>query len=165
MKDKTNLKNRLEVGDKVFYYDGYTSWDIEEVEKVNKSDKTAVLSNNATISRYPNPNGTFTKVNATNSYVVNRSELMIMRLTPELEKMRTAIMCKKQLSNYLFHINQNILGRADIKNWKNWTPVIQDTLINLVAKISSVLNEEGEPTEEEMRVVKKITNKSKKNKS
>ena len=45
--EEPTLKNRLEVGEKIFYFDGQTQWDIETVESVNKAEKSAVLSNNA----------------------------------------------------------------------------------------------------------------------
>ena len=38
--EETTLKNRLEVGEKIFYFDGQTQWDIETVESVNKSEKS-----------------------------------------------------------------------------------------------------------------------------
>ena len=102
--EESTLKNRLEVGEKIFYFDGQTQWDIETVESVNKSEKSAVLSNNAHISRYPRPDGTFEKLNPTKSYFPNRPELIIRRATDDIIKLRTAIMSYRKIKNFIFNI-------------------------------------------------------------
>ena len=146
--EESTLKNRLEVGEKIFYFDGQTQWDIETVESVNKSEKSAVLSNNAHISRYPRPDGTFEKLNPTKSYFPNRPELIIRRATDDIIKLRTAIMSYRKIKNFIFNIEQGLMKNTHITEWKKWSEHKQDQLISLAGHLAKGM-EEAELTYEE----------------
>ena len=146
--EESTLKNRLEVGEKIFYFDGQTQWDIETVESVNKSEKSAVLSNNAHISRYPRPDGTFEKLNPTKSYFPNRPELIIRRATDDIIKLRTAIMSYRKIKNFIFNIEQGLMKNTHLTEWKKWSEHKQDQLISLAAHLAKGM-EEAELTDEE----------------
>lgn len=146
--EESTLKNRLEVGEKIFYFDGQTQWDIETVESVNKSEKSAVLSNNAHISRYPRPDGTFEKLNPTKSYFPNRPELIIRRATDDIIKLRTAIMSYRKIKNFIFNIEQGLMKNTHITEWKKWSEHKQDQLISLAGHLAKGM-EEAELTDEE----------------
>lgn len=146
--EESTLKNRLEVGEKIFYFDGQTQWDIETVESVNKSEKSAVLSNNAHISRYPRPDGTFEKLNPTKSYFPNRPELIIRRATDDIIKLRTAIMSYRKIKNFIFNIEQGLMKNTHLTEWKKWSEHKQDQLISLAGHLAKGM-EEAELTDEE----------------
>ena len=146
--EETTLKNRLEVGEKIFYFDGQTQWDIETVESINKSEKSAVLSNNAHISRYPRPDGTFEKLNPTKSYFPNRPELIIRRATDDIIKLRTAIMSYRKIKNFIFNIEQGLMKNTHLTEWKKWSEHKQDQLISLAGHLAKGM-EEAELTDEE----------------
>lgn len=146
--EESTLKNRLEVGEKIFYFDGQTQWDIETVESVNKSEKSAVLSNNAHISRYPRPDGTFEKLNPTKSYFPNRPELIIRRATDDIIKLRTAIMSYRKIKNFIFNIEQGLMKNTNLTEWKKWSEHKQDQLISLAGHLAKGM-EEAELTDEE----------------
>ena len=140
MKEPT-LKNRLEVGEKIFYYDGQTGWDIETVESINKPEKSAILSNNAHISRYPNHDGTFEKLNPTKSYYPDRPEAVIMRATDDLIKLRTSIMSYKKIKGFIFNINQGLMKTTNIQEWRRWSKHKQDQLISLAGHLAKGIEE------------------------
>lgn len=146
--EESTLKNRLEVGEKIFYFDGQTQWDIETVESVNKSEKSAVLSNNAHISRYPRPDGTFEKLNPTKSYFPNRPELIIRRATDDIIKLRTAIMSYRKIKSFIFNIEQGLMKNTHLTEWKKWSEHKQDQLISLAGHLAKGM-EEAELTDEE----------------
>ena len=146
--EESTLKNRLEVGEKIFYFDGQTQWDIETVESVNKSEKSAVLSNNAHIRRYPRPDGTFEKLNPTKSYFPNRPELIIRRATDDIIKLRTAIMSYRKIKNFIFNIEQGLMKNTHLTEWKKWSEHKQDQLISLAGHLAKGM-EEAELTDEE----------------
>ena len=146
--EESTLKNRLEVGEKIFYFDGQTQWDIETVESVNKSEKSAVLSNNAHISRYPRPDGTFEKLNPTKSYFPNRPELIIRRATDDIIKLRTAIMSYRKIKNFIFNIEQGLMKNTHLTEWKKWSEHKQDQLISLAGHLAKGM-EEAELTDGE----------------
>ena len=146
--EESTLKNRLEVGEKIFYFDGQTQWDIETVESINKSEKSAVLSNNAHISRYPRPDGTFEKLNPTKSYFPNRPELIIRRATDDIIKLRTAIMSYRKIKNFIFNIEQGLMKNTHLTEWKKWSEHKQDQLISLAGHLAKGM-EEAELTDEE----------------
>ena len=146
--EEPTLKDRLEVGEKIFYFDGQTQWDIETVESVNKAEKSAVLSNNAHISRYPRPDGTFEKLNPTKSYFPNRPELIIRRATDDIIKLRTAIMSYRKIKNFIFNIEQGLMKNTHLTEWKKWSEHKQDQLISLAAHLAKGM-EEAELTDEE----------------
>ena len=146
--EEITLKNRLEVGEKIFYFDGQTQWDIETVESINKSEKSAVLSNNAHISRYPRPDGTFEKLNPTKSYFPNRPELIIRRATDDIIKLRTAIMSYRKIKNFIFNIEQGLMKNTHLTEWKKWSEHKQDQLISLAGHLAKGM-EEAELTDEE----------------
>ena len=146
--EESTLKNRLEVGEKIFYFDGQTQWDIETVESVNKSEKSAVLSNNDHISRYPRPDGTFEKLNPTKSYFPNRPELIIRRATDDIIKLRTAIMSYRKIKNFIFNIEQGLMKNTHLTEWKKWSEHKQDQLISLAGHLAKGM-EEAELTDEE----------------
>lgn len=169
------LKNRLEVGEKIFYFDGQTQWDIETVESVNKAEKSAVLSNNAHISRYPNPDGTFEKLNPTKSYFPNRPGLVIRRATDDIIKLRTAIMSYKKIKGFIFNIEQGLMKTTNLTEWQKWSEHKQDQLISLAGHLAKGM-EEAELTEEDWEALSKymeepieninpIVEKKRKNKS
>ena len=105
---KETLNNRLEVGEKIFYYDGYTQWAIETVESINKADKSALLSNNAYISRYPNPDGTFDKLNPNGGYVPKQPNLLIKKATPDMIRVRTAVLSLQKIKAYIYHFAREL---------------------------------------------------------
>ena len=152
--EESTLKNRLEVGEKIFYFDGQTQWDIETVESVNKSEKSAVLSNNAHISRYPRPDGTFEKLNPTKSYFPNRPELIIRRATDDIIKLRTAIMSYRKIKSFIFNIEQGLLKNTHLTEWKKWSEHKQDQLISLAGHLAKGM-EEAELTDEEWLALSK----------
>lgn len=152
--EEPTLKNRLEVGEKIFYFDGQTQWDIETVESVNKSEKSAVLSNNAHISRYPRPDGTFEKLNPTKSYFPNRQEFVIRRATEDIIKLRTAVMSYKKIKGFIFNIEQGLMKTTHITEWQRWSEHKQDQLISLAGHLAKGV-EEAELTEEDWNALAK----------
>lgn len=139
--EEPTLKNRLEVGEKIFYFDGQTQWDIETVESVNKAEKSAVLSNNAHISRYPNPDGTFEKLNPTKSYFPNRPGLIIRRATEDIIKLRTSIMAYKKIKGFIFNIEQGLMKTTHINDWQRWSEHKQEQLISLAGHLAKGVEE------------------------
>lgn len=154
MIEEPALKNRLEVGDKIFYFDGQLQWDIETVESVNKAEKSAVLSNNAHISRYPRPDGTFKKLNPTNSYFPNRQEIIIRRATDDIIKLRTAIMAYKKIKNFIFNIEQGLMKTTHINDWQRWSKHKQEQIISLAGHLAKGM-EEAELTDGEWSALAK----------
>ena len=154
--EESTLKNRLEVGEKIFYFDGQTQWDIETVESVNKSEKSAVLSNNAHISRYPRPDGTFEKLNPTKSYFPNRPELIIRRATDDIIKLRTAIMSYRKIKNFIFNIEQGLMKNTHLTEWKKWSEHKQDQLISLAGHLAKGMKEAELTDEEWLALAKSI---------
>lgn len=152
--EEPTLKNRLEVGEKIFYFDGQTQWDIETVESVNKAEKSAVLSNNAHISRYPRPDGTFEKLNPTKSYFPNRPELIIRRATDDIIKLRTAIMAYKKIKSFIFNIEQGLMKTTKITEWQRWSEHKQDQLISIAGHLAKGV-EEADLTEEDWNALAK----------
>lgn len=152
--EEPTLKNRLEVGEKILYFDGQTQWDIETVESVNKAEKSAVLSNNAHISRYPNPDGTFEKLNPTKSYFPNRPGLVIRRATDDIIKLRTAIMSYKKLKSFISNIEQGLMKTTPITEWQRWSGHKQDQLISLAGHLAKGM-EEAELTDEDWSALAK----------
>ena len=152
--EEPTLKNRLEVGDKIFYFDGQTQWDIETVESVNKAEKSAVLSNNAHISRYPRQDGTFEKLNPTKSYFPNRPELIVRRATDDIIKLRTAIMAYKKIKGFIFNIEQGLMKTTNITEWQRWSEHKQDQLISLAGHLAKGV-EEAELTEDDWNALAK----------
>lgn len=51
---ENKLKNRLEVGDEVIYFDGRTLMEITKVVSVDKKTKSAKLENQIQVNRQPN---------------------------------------------------------------------------------------------------------------
>ena len=139
--EEITLKNRLEVGEKIFYFDGQTQWDIETVESVNKSEKSAVLSNNAHISRYPRPDGTFEKLNSMKGYLPNRPGLIIRRATDDIIKLRTAIMSYQKIKGFIFNIEQGLMKTTHINEWQRWSEHKQDQLISLAGHLAKGIEE------------------------
>lgn len=152
--EEPTLKNRLEVGEKIFYFDGQTQWDIETVESVNKAEKSAVLSNNAHISRYPRQDGTFEKLNPTKSYFPNSQELIIRRATDDIIKLRTAIMAYKKIKGFIFNIEQGLMKTTNITEWQRWSEHKQDQLISLAGHLAKGV-EEAELTEDDWNALAK----------
>ena len=146
--EEPKFNNRLEVGEKIFYFDGFNQWDIETVESVNKAEKYVVLSNNAHISRYPRPDGTFEKLNPTKSYFPNRPELIIRRATDDIIKLRTAIMSYRKIKNFIFNIEQGLMKNTHLTEWKKWSEHKQDQLISIAGHLAKGM-EEAELTDEE----------------
>lgn len=139
--EEITLKNRLEVGEKIFYFDGQTQWDIETVESVNKAEKSAVLSNNAHISRYPRPDGTFEKLNSMKGYLPNRPGLIIRRATDDIIKLRTAIMSYQKIKGFIFNIEQGLMRTTHINEWQRWSEHKQDQLISLAGHLAKGIEE------------------------
>lgn len=139
--EEITLKNRLEVGEKIFYFDGQTQWDIETVESVNKAEKSAVLSNNAHISRYPRPDGTFEKINSMKGYLPNRPGLIIRRATDDIIKLRTAIMSYQKIKGFIFNIEQGLMRTTHINEWQRWSEHKQDQLISLTGHLAKGIEE------------------------
>ena len=139
--EEPTLKDRLEVGEKIFYFDGQTQWDIETVESVNKAEKSAVLSNNAHISRYPNPDGTFEKLNPTKSYFPNRPELIIRRATEDIVKLRTSIISYKKIKEYIYNIEQGLMKTTDLNEWQRWSKHKQERLIIIAGHLAKGIEE------------------------
>lgn len=152
--EELTLKNRLEVGEKIFYFDGQTQWDIETVESVNKAEKSAVLSNNAHISRYPNPDGTFEKLNPTKSYLPNRQGLIIRRATEDIIKLRTSILAYKKIKGFIFNIEQGLMKNTSLNKWQKWSEHRQNQLISLAGHLAKGI-EEAELTDEEWSALAK----------
>ena len=152
--EELTLKNRLEVGEKIFYFDGQTQWDIETVESVNKAEKSAVLSNNAHISRYPNPDGTFEKLNPAKSYLPNRPGLIIRRATEDIIKLRTSIMAYKKIKSFIFNIEQGLMKTTPLNKWQKWSEHRQNQLISLAGHLAKGI-EEAELTDEEWSALAK----------
>lgn len=139
--EEITLKNRLEIGEKIFYFDGQTQWDIETVESVNKAEKSAVLSNNAHISRYPRPDGTFEKINSMKGYLPNRPGLIIRRATDDIIKLRTAIMSYQKIKGFIFNIEQGLMRTTHINEWQRWSEHKQDQLISLAGHLAKGIEE------------------------
>lgn len=141
-KSEPSIKDRLQVGDKIFYHDGYTSFDIEEVVSINKPEKYAVLSNNAHISRYPNHDGTFNRLNPTGANLPVREGMLITKATPELMHRRDAVIAKKRIHNYLYNIEQDLLKRAELRPWNTWSESLQNELIVVCGHLAKAIEEE-----------------------
>lgn len=139
--EEPTLKDRLEVGEKIFYFDGQTQWDIETVESVNKAEKSAILSNNAHISRYPKPDGTFEKLNPTKSYFPNRPGLIIRRATEDIIKLRTAIMAYKRIKGYIYNLEQGLMKTTSLNDWQRWSEHKQEQLIIMAGHLAKGIDE------------------------
>jgi hypothetical protein len=152
-KEKTsNNEANLKVGTKIFYYDGYSNFNIEEVIEV-KSD-SALLSNNATIELIPGIDGNFAKLNPTKS-VLPKRDYVIRKLDAKTHQLYKAIMSKKRITNYLFNLNNGILKKADSLPWDRWSESMQEDLINICGHIAKAM--EDEPlTEEERANLKRV---------
>jgi hypothetical protein len=145
-KIKTSKVKTLEVGDKIFYYDGLVNFHIEEVVEIK--GEGAILSNNSMIELKPGVNGLFSRLNPTKS-VLPKRDLFIKKLTPELEKLYKAIMCKKRINNYLFNLNMGVLKRADTTPWDRWSEAMQDNLINICGHIAKAAENDNLSEDEE----------------
>lgn len=173
--EEITLKNRLEVGEKIFYFDGQTQWGIETVESVNKAAKSAVLSNNAHISRYPRPDGTFEKLNSMNGYLPNRPGLIIRRATDDIIKLRTAIMSYQKIKGFIFNIEQGLMRTTHINEWQRWSEHKQDQLISLAGHLAKGIEEAmltdedwnalAKSMEEPIENINPVVEKKRKNKS
>ena len=173
--EEITLKNRLEVGEKIFYFDGQTQWDIETVESVNKAEKSAVLSNNAHISRYPRPDGTFEKINSMKGYLPNRPGLIIRRATDDIIKLRTAIMSYQKIKGFIFNIEQGLMRTTHINEWQRWSEHKQDQLISLAGHLAKGIEEAmltdddwnalAKSMEEPIENIKPVVEKKRKNKN
>lgn len=150
------LNNRLEVGEKIFYYDGYTQFAIETVESINKADKSALLSNNAYISRYPNPDGTFNRLNPNDGHLPHQSDLLIKRATPDMIKIRTAVLSLQKIKAYIYQLNQGILKTTNPQNWRRWSETKQDRLICLAGHIAKGIEEADLEEEDKEALAKAI---------
>ncbi len=152
--EEPTLKNRLEVGEKIFYFDAQTQWDIETVESVNKAEKSAVLSNNAHISRYPNPDGTFKKLNPTKSCFPNSPGLIIRRATEDIIKLRTSIMAYKKIKVFISNIERKLINNTNINDWQRWSEHKQEQLISLAGHLAKGI-EEAELDQEDWEALAK----------
>lgn len=150
-------KIKLREGDKVFYFDGYTYFNIEEVIEIRKPEKQAVLSNQAIITRYSDSDGEFTIQGFNHHLIPTGSRPCVKAATKELEKLVLAVKAKKRIMNYIFRLEHDILKKSDLKIWDRWTEHIQDSLINIAGKLASAM--ENEPiTDEELEILEKELN-------
>jgi len=122
---KEKAKTKIKEGEKIFYYDGDTSFSIEEVVTVDKKQKLAVLSNNAKIVRFENSEGNFKILTP------HKDRALARRCTEELEFTKEAIMAKRRIKNCLFRLDRDLLQRTNPMNWKEWTEEQKNKLINL----------------------------------
>ena len=94
------LEQRLEIGNEVIYYDGNTLMEMTTVISVDKKEKSATLANNVKVSRYPNKEQyyprmdakrnseyrTWTKDFAKDIFEAYNAKNRLIRLIPDLYK-------------------------------------------------------------------------------
>lgn len=139
---KENLKNRIKVGDEVIYFDGRNQLDVEKVESIISTDngKVAVLTNNARVNRYPDSKGKLIKVNPDGTKM-KTDKGFVSIATPELLKLRKAVLSKRLCSSYLNTLNKNILTPLDNKPWEYWTEADKDLIIEVSEKLKEIVEE------------------------
>lgn len=128
---KNQLKDRLEVGDELFFYDQKTILEKTKVVSVDKKAKTALLENRVIISRYPENKGNFKVIGKNHGHLV-------LRLNEELEIIHSAHISKRNIETYMdtlntiFRNNKNLMemGKGDI-----------ELLIKVHKKLSKVFEE------------------------
>lgn len=152
MKQETN--KRLEVGDKIFYHDGKTQWDIETVESINKAEKSVTLSNNVIISRQPKSDGTFEKLNG----VTPNKDVQIRLATPELLKRRKAVLSRRLIQGYIINLQNGLLKNTELKSWERWSNSTQDKLISMAGRMAKGLEDMELDKDEEKALKKEIKN-------
>ena len=95
---KNQLKDRLEVGDELFFYDQKTILEKTKVVSVDKKAKTALLENRVIISRYPENEGNFKVIGKNNGHLV-------LRLNEELEMIHSAHISRRKIETYMITLN------------------------------------------------------------
>lgn len=130
---KQKAKTKLHEGEKIFYYDGDTSFSIEEVTRIDKKLKFALLSNNAKIARFENSEGNFKILTP------HKDKAVAKRSTEELVALREAVMAKRKIKNYLFRLDRDLLQRTNPTNWGEWTEDQRTKLITLANALEEIV--------------------------
>ena len=115
MRKQTQLKDRLEVGDQLFFFDRKTIIEKTSVISVDKKAKTAMLENRVIITRYPDSKGYFQSIG-------RKTDHLITRLDEDNEKLYEAHIAKRKLEHHMYTLdtllkrNPNVLlsSQSDI---------------------------------------------------
>lgn len=98
MKKQNQLKDRLEVGDQLFFFDRKTIIEKPKVISVDKKAKTALLENRVTISRYPDARGYYSPIG-------KKGDHMITLLNEENDRLYEAHVAKRRLEHHLYTLD------------------------------------------------------------
>lgn len=128
---KNQLKDRLEVGDELFFYDQKTILEKTKVVSVDKKAKTALLENQVIISRYPENKGNFKVIGKNNGHLV-------LRLNEELEMIHSAHISRRNIETYMDTLNTIFRNN---KNLIEMSKVDMELLIKVHKKLSKVFEE------------------------
>ena len=124
---KNQLKDRLEVGEVLFFYDRKTIMEKTKVLSVDKKAKTATLENQVVINRYPNKDGSFQALGK------NPNQLITL-LDEEKENLYNAHIALKRVSKQIPQI-QTLLSKVS-------SDILQADKSDLesIVKLSKTLN-------------------------
>lgn len=95
------LKNRLEIGDEVIYFDCKTIMELTSVVSIDRKNKTATLKNNVLVSRHPNNEQFYPRIDKKVSRVWKKDSITMdiynsfqlkKKLYPEIAKLKLAVM-------------------------------------------------------------------------
>ena len=101
---KETLKTRLEIGETLLCYDNSSIVEKVTVEAVDKKAKTATLSNNVIISRYPDRDGYFAKE--------GKGNYIICRWDEEVERFYTCKVARSRVLHFISDIQVGLLNRT-----------------------------------------------------
>ena len=131
MKMKNQLKDRLEVGDELFFYDQKTILEKTRVVSVDKKAKTALLENRVIISRYPENTGNFKVIGKNTGHLV-------LILNEDLEMIHSAHISRRKIETYMNTLNTIFRNN---KNLMEMGKVDMELLIKVHKRLSKVSEE------------------------
>lgn len=131
--NKHIVDNRLKVGDELFCYNGRDLHERVKVTEVDKKAKTAKLSNQVIISRYPNTKSGLFKVMSRTQY-----QYIVCRFDNNVTKKYQLIVARKRLSNYISAIQIGLLNRTQDIDMS--TPEDLELVLELEDKLTQILS-------------------------
>lgn len=131
--NKHVIDNRLKVGDELFCYNGRDLHERVTVIEVDKKAKTARLSNQVVISRYPNTKSGLFKVMSSTQY-----QYIICRFDNDVAKKYKLIVARKRLSNHISTIQIGLLNRTN--DIDKSSPEDLELILELESKLTNIFN-------------------------